>query len=94
MLQIEIDCAPGGVRPQQFFNSIVNKISKDSLDEELTQFSEKLVDHSPVSSKFGCWEWIIEMDDNISKHYSFIQNIFKEELTKLYNSGAIRYARW
>ena len=93
-LQIEIDCAPGGVRPQQFFNNIVTKISEKSSSEELTQFSNKFTDHRPVSSRFGCWEWIIEMDDNTSKHFSFIQNIFKEELTKLHNSGAIRYASW
>lgn len=93
-LQIEIDCAPGGIRPQQFFNNIVTKISENSKSEELTKFSKNLIDFKPVSSRFGCWEWVIQIDNSISKHFAFIQNIFKEDLTSLYNSGAIRYASW
>jgi len=93
-LQIEIDCAPGGTRPQQFFNNIVTNISTKSESEELKKFCKGLINLKPVSSRFGCWEWVIKIDDNISQHFSFIQTIFKEDLTSLHNSGAIRYASW
>lgn len=91
MLIIEIDCQPGSLRPDYFYNNIIDSLQHNQNQNIKNEF-EKLKNNKPVSKLFGNWTW--KLDINNTKTESEIQAIFKEKLTQYYNNGAIRYAGW
>lgn len=93
-LNIEIDCPPGYTRPQHYFDNIAKRLQQSS-DECVCNVGKRIEGLSPISAKFGSWNWIINFDSENEKNtFTKVQQIFNSELTKLYNSGAIRYASW
>lgn len=76
--QIEIDCAPGPVRPDAFY---VNTIVGTGLP-----FRE------PTCKVFGCWTW--DYSDLPLEVWERVTPILKERLTAFYLKGAIRFASW
>jgi len=92
-LNIEIDCPPGQTRPDVYFNYIL-KLLESCDDKQLWDFAKKCIGAESASRSFGNWSWYISFNrDNIHLK-SILQTHFKTELTKLYNSGRIRYASW
>lgn len=89
-LNIEIDCAPGPIRPNKYYKLIMEELLKNS-NKEIKDWSTKLIDQEPITKKFGEWCWYLEIDSNI---YSTVQNIFKEKLIEFHNDNKIRYASW
>lgn len=77
---IEIDCPPGPVRAEQKFADMCESCELDS-----TQFTI-------ISKSFGNWEWRVE--ENYEEVYQSKQRLVEAHLTKLFNSGQIRYASW
>lgn len=75
---IEIDCAPGYPRPGDLIDSVI----------EGTGLPKK----KSCLRFFGNWVW--EYNEISDEKWAEIQPIIKERLTKLYNSGTIRYASW
>ncbi len=94
-IKIEIDCRPGSIRPDTYFNQIITILSKNSLIG-IKEFGEKHMTNfpKPVSQRFGNWIWEMPLVDNEIIIKAKIINIFKEELTKYFNSGAIRCGQW
>ena len=92
---IEIDCAPGAIRPNTHFSNIVQKLETQYKDnEQIVKFAEYLKNLQQISARFGNWEWKVEFNDENIMLKEVIQNHFKNHLTSLYNQGAIRYASW
>jgi hypothetical protein len=92
---IEIDCAPGGTRPNTHFSNIVSKLEELNKDnDKIVAFAKSLQNLQHISARFGNWEWKIEFNDENIMLKDVVQNHFKTHLTSLYNSGAIRYAGW
>ena len=75
---VEIDCGPGMVRPNTYFDNMCNTCGLDPIWFDVP------------STCFGCWEWKIkpEYEDSYKAKYQLVETF----LTKLYKSGAIRYA--
>ena len=92
-LNIEIDCAPGGTRPQTYFDNIAKLLSNND-NKIISEFGKKIEKKTPISAKFGSWDWVIELNESENSLKSNIQDIFKTELTNLFNCGAIRFASW
>lgn len=96
-LNIEIDCAPGSVRPDVYFKQILNGFTSDE-HQELASFSTNYLqqnpDCKPTTTLFGNWTWDITLNENESKHIKIFQEKFSKQLTNLYNNGLIRYASW
>lgn len=92
-LNIEIDCAPGATRPQTYFDNIA-KLLMQNENETINQFGKRIEKMQPISAKFGSWDWEITLSAEESTVIEQIQIYFKNELTKLYNTGAIRFASW
>ena len=77
---IELDCAPGGVRPNSLFPSIVEGTGLSKKDFEL------------VSKFFGNWKWeLIGKKDTI---YKKALPSIRRRIKALYNEGSIRYGSW
>lgn len=95
MLHIEIDCAPGSTRPGQYFKQILTILSKNHI-EDIKSLGERLLKKipEPVSMKFGNWEWEVALTENEILFSEEIIDIWKEQLTQLYNCNAIRFASW
>lgn len=92
---IEIDCAPGGTRPDTHFSNIVNKLETQYKENEhIVAFAKSLQNLQHISARFGNWEWKIEFNDENIMLKDVVQNHFKTHLTSLHNSRAIRYASW
>jgi hypothetical protein len=77
---IQIDCAPGTVRPEYHFTALCEKIGMKEDEFEL------------VSKFFGEWTWKVK-HEAIEK-YKSQQEVVKEFLTNLYKRGDIRFASW
>ena len=95
ILHIEIDCAPGSTRPGHYFKQILTILSKDT-NHFIKALGERLLKKvpEPVSCKFGSWEWEISLNEDELLFSEDITNIWKVQLTELYNCNAIRYASW
>ena len=92
-LNIEIDCAPGATRPDVYFKRIMKSLGEVySDDKQITSFVEKNKDIEKISACFGNWEWNIEVEDEAI--FNKVQSHFKNEITKLYNNGLIRFGSW
>ena len=95
MLHIEIDCAPGSTRPGQYFKQILTILSTNQ-NQFIKSLGERLLKKvpDPVSMRFGNWEWDIALNENEIIFSEEITNVWKEQLTQLYNCNAIRFASW
>ena len=92
-LMIEIDCPPGATRPGHYFANIFQSLTT-SDNEKISEYANQNKNKSPISTKFGNWEWILEFTEDQIEIKTIIKNHFIKELTSLYNVGAIRYASW
>lgn len=75
---IELDCAPGYPRPGDLIADVIKDLG--------------LPERDPVSKFFGNWKWSYQ--DIPAEKWLQIQPTLKERVTKLYNSGVIRYGSW
>ena len=92
---IEIDCAPGGTRPDTHFSNIVQKLETQYKEnEKVVAFAKYLQNLQHISARFGNWEWKVEFNEDNIMLKELVQNHFKNNLTSLYNLGAIRFASW
>jgi hypothetical protein len=80
MYTIELDCAPGGIRP----NDLLPGVLKDTgitIDPDNT-----------VSRFFGNWKW--EVPNEQTQAYEAVRETVKDRIETLYHSGVIRYGSW
>ena len=77
---IELDCEPIGPRPSAFIAGVM----KDSGVE--------YDNREPISKFFGNWTW--DFSEIPAELWKKAQPTFKERITALYYSGAIRYGSW
>lgn len=75
---IELDCQPGNPRPGDLIEAV---IADTGLPKRET-----------VSRVFGNWKW--DYSDIPAEQWEKVKPILKERVTKLYNSGVIRYGSW
>ena len=81
---IEIDCAPGGLRPGDLITGVVKGTVLESMPEAQPTAS--------VSRLFGNWCWTFPAISD--EAWIAIQPVLRGRLTKLYQMGQIRYASW
>jgi hypothetical protein len=75
---IELDCAPGGIRPGDLIEGVL----------EGTGLTAK----KPVAMLFGQWTWVFpEVSD---EEWKKVQEITKPRIEALYHKGFIRYGSW
>ena len=77
---LEIDCAPGGIRPDDILPSALNETEMKEEDFEIT------------SKVFGNWTFIPLKEKE--ELYKTSQSKIAENLKSIYGSGRIRYASW
>lgn len=75
---IELDCPPGGIRPGDLIDGVV-----EGLGLTVPKTSSRF---------FGCWMWRFE--EVPDERWLEIQPIVKGRIAKLYESGRIRYGSW
>ena len=75
---IELDCAPGGIRPGDLIEGVVQ-----GLDLTIPETSMRF---------FGNWKW--EFPDVSDERWQEIQPTIKERVSALYARGVIRYGSW
>ena len=75
---IDLDCAPGGIRPESLINSILEGTGLDVTDHPVPFFGAV----------------VYSFDVSRSHWVEFVQPIIKPRITALYNSGTIRYGSW
>lgn len=77
---IEIDCAPGGTRPNELLIGVLHGLhpSPETLP--------------PTSTQFGCWTWEFA-DINATTWQTWLPTI-RERIRTLYSKGVIRYGSW
>ena len=90
MWVVEIDCAPSTVRPNHYYNLIMNELSSSS-DEQITEWVSKVKNQEPYNKRFGEWTWHLEIDESIK---SVVQSVFEKNIKEFYNIGCIRYGSW
>lgn len=78
MQTIELDCAPGAVRPGDLIEGVI----KDT----------GLPERKPVAMFFGQWTW--DYTDIDPAVWAAAKPVLKERITALYHGGAIRYGSW
>jgi hypothetical protein len=79
MQTIELDCPPGGIRPWDLIEGV---IEGTGLTIPTTQ----------PSAFFGCAEWSFDVPRD--KWEAEIQPVIKPRIEALYHSGTIRYGSW
>lgn len=75
---LEIDCAPGHVRPGDLLPQVLKGTG--------------IVLGEPQSRFFGCWQWVIPPEHVLA--YSENRLVIETRLRELYERGAIRFAGW
>ena len=75
---IELDCAPGGIRPGDLIEGVIVGTGLEPRDT--------------VGRFFGNWTWNYE--DVPREVWEAAKPILKERIVALYNSGVIRYGSW
>lgn len=75
---IELDCPPGGIRPGDLINKVI-----EGTGLELKE---------PISCLFGNWTW--DYSEVSDEEWVKIQPILEERITELYNNKLIRYGSW
>ena len=90
-LHIEIGCPPGGIRPNTHLMNLITNL-QSSQNNDIAKWATEYIKNPPdCSILFGDMSCFLEIESNIKDE---VQNFFKTELTKLYYSGAIRWASW
>lgn len=79
---IELDCPPGNPRPGDLIEGVL-----DGTGLEVKDFSTG----NPL---FGHQTWILKASADKDELFTKGKPKFKERITKLYNSGRIRYGTW
>lgn len=82
MFSIELDAPPFQPRP----NELIGSVLKD------TGFTVEDFDTAPPF--FGHQTWILKAEVGKDELFRTMKPTFKERVTELYNSGAIRYGTW
>lgn len=77
-ITIEIDCAPGGPRPDVYLERVFEGTGIPTVDKS--------------SAFFG--NWTFEIGDVKEEVWEQSKTNIAERLKSLYNNGAIRYASW
>jgi hypothetical protein len=80
METIELDCAPGSIRPS------------DLLPYVLEGTEVQLDPKQPQATFFGCWMWEIPKEQEEKYHSS--RDVIAQRIKDLYNLGSIRYGSW
>jgi len=75
---IELDCAPGYPRPGDLIDGVIEGLG---LEKKET-----------CSKVFGNWKWVYP--EVPAEKWKEIREVLKERISKLYNSGVIRYGSW
>ena len=75
---IELDCAPGMVRPGELIGGVIRGL--------------KLPKREPSSKFFGNWLW--DYGDVPKEKWLKVNTTLAERIKALYSSGAIRYGSW
>ena len=90
-LHIEIGCPPGAIRPNSLLMSLLSEMGK-SENEKIVVWATDYINNPPsCSTIFGDMNCSLKINSDIKNE---VQRYFQTELTKLYNSGVIRYASW
>lgn len=79
-LSIELDCAPGGLRPNDLLPCVIEGLGI-TLDPENT-----------VMRLFGNWKWMIPQEQRIE--YLKVRDEVARRIKTMYESGMIRYGSW
>lgn len=82
-MTIELDCAPGGVRP----NELIGRVIAGTVLEQHTQ------PDAPNSTFFGNWTWNYT-EKVTEEEWKAVQEFTKPRVQRLYNEGFIRYGSW
>jgi hypothetical protein len=81
---IELDCAPGALRPGDLISAVVQGTPLEGRAEAQPEAS--------VSRVFGNWTWSFP---NISSEvWEQCRAVTKSRIEALYNQGVIRYGSW
>ena len=75
---IELDCAPGFVRPSDLIGDVIEGTG--------------LPERSEVSSSFGNWTW--DYSDIDPEVWREIRKVTGSRVKELYKHGVIRYGSW
>lgn len=81
---IELDCAPGGIRPGELISHVVQGTSLENLPQAQPD--------AAVSKLFGNWMWVFP--DVTDEEWTRVQAITSERIKKLHADGVIRYGSW
>ena len=76
--QIELDCAPGSVRPGDLLAWVTEGLG--------------LPDKEPVSRVFGAWRW--EYPEVPAAEWAKALPELKKRITALHHNGRIRFGSW
>lgn len=76
---IELDCPPGSPRPGDL---ILNVLKGTGLESKIPE----------PSMCFGNWKW--NFSEVPEEKWVEVKKVIKPRITKLYNSGVIRYGSW
>lgn len=79
---IELDCPPGGIRPN------------DLIEGVLEGSGLTVADFDTSKPFFGEQVWTLKDDESKAELFKTAKPMFKERITALYNEGYIRYGTW
>jgi hypothetical protein len=82
MCSIELDCAPGPVRPNHLFLDVIAGTQLNAEDF-----------HEPTRM-FGNWEWELKPGEDRQRRFADATAKVRERIERLHRSGAIRYGSW
>ena len=78
METIDLDCAPGGIRPGDLIGGVIEGTGL-KLGE-------------PIATFFGNWTWAFDVPRE--EWETKIQPIIQPRIEALYHAGTIRYGSW
>lgn len=78
MQTIDLDCAPGGIRPGDLIGGVIADTG--------------LAAKEPVSKFFGNWTW--DYSEVPAEEWLAVNETIKSRIEELYNTGLIRYGSW
>ena len=81
MESIELDCPPGGIRPWDLIEGVVEGTGLELTKADLEG-----------GAMFGHREWLFDVDRE--EWVARIQPIIMPRIESLYRSGTIRYGSW
>ena len=81
VVRIEIDCAPGPIRPDFYLPIVLESANLTVSGKE-----------QPVSRFFGNWVWVLPMKVEDDFDVKLAGEKIHDKQEELYNAGRIRYA--